>query len=597
MYEAMEASQTVHVKQGVGRSGRLFIFLRTSDRPRNEKPYVALRTQEGEPIAKVGDQGVCNLSEGFCALSLELSPGTYILVHEASGLGMRGQAVLVEEGWQTQLFIPWDKDSAGVERALVAMVPERQGFDPHREWEYYRVEAALAGLARGRIILTRTDERELLKGKSADPMLSLIGAYGLVCGYKNYYRCELDKQDVKDWPSAINRQLLLMLPHSPDAHLLHPLLQRLAPEVSTPPVRPLNPFDAPPMFSIGAELLLGRSAEDRPAKSWTTLHASNGAGGSVFTRWNLDELVLDSRLHRPASAVRSMRAGLHARHPAFRGNRHLVFLNGGHHDRDPDTLRSVFAAGLNQGLKRAGLPPVDPVDIWYPYYGDVLAPVHTSHEVPSERAAPSDPSIHRVYEQIIGEAASIAGLPQEGQMAAKHPGLGAARALAHQLGWLAATSDLDEWAIAKIFRDVAVYLDDRHVREAVLGRVLETVPDTGDLVLISHGFGTVVSMDLITQLSSEVHVVHLTTTGSPLGLNNVYSRLLAKGPKRPEKVTDWLNVWCPTDAIAIGCPLQGAWGSGLTEIAVANTPDRAHSVVEYLSHAEVAGTIGNRFAG
>ncbi|WP_406723611.1 hypothetical protein WJ438_01480 [Streptomyces sp. GD-15H] len=164
-----------------------------------------------------------------------------------------------------------------------------------------------------------------------------------------------------------------------------------------------------------------------------------------------------------------------------------------------------------------------------------------------------------------------------------------------QLSWLAARSDLDAWAIALIFRDVAAYLDDdRGIRDEVLNCVLETMPDTGEVILVSHSLGTVVGMDLTTALPSGVNLVHLTTAGSPLGLDSVYSRLLVGGPKCPDKVTDWLNAWCPTDAVAIGCPLGDDWADGLTDIAVVNARDRAHSIVEYLSHAEVARAVGSR---
>ncbi|MDX2677051.1 hypothetical protein [Streptomyces soliscabiei] len=94
-----------------------------------------------------------------------------------------------------------------------------------------------------------------------------------------------------------------------------------------------------------------------------------------------------------------------------------------------------------------------------------------------------------------------------------------------------------------------------------------------------------------------MHAVHLTTAGSPLGLDSVYSRLLVGGPKRPDNVADWLNVWCPTDAVAIGCPLGDDWTDGLSDLAVVNARDRAHSIVEYLSHTEAARAIGGRLGG
>ncbi|WP_405968431.1 serine protease [Streptomyces sp. NBC_00015] len=313
----------------------------------------------------------------------------------------------------------------------------------------------------------------------------------------------------------------------------------------------------------------------------------------------------------PAAPERAVApAGLRARDGAFGGDRHLVFLHGRSQEgKDPEKLRRAWAAGLNQGLVRAGLPPVDPADVWFPYYGDRLAQALTAHEaVPrvveapsamaAEAVAPSAPSARAVYEEIIGEAALKWNMPQERQLATEGFGLGdVVGGLQKRLSWLAARSDLDAWAIALVFRDVAAYLDDaRPVRDEVLDRVLEAVPDSGEVILVSHSLGTVVGLDLTTRLSPGVSVVHLTTAGSPLGLDSVYSRLLVGGPERPDMVADWGNVWCPNDAVSIGCPLADDWADGLTDLAVINARDRAHSIVEYLSHTEVARSVGSRLA-
>ncbi|MFE5924012.1 trypsin-like serine peptidase [Streptomyces sp. NPDC056468] len=313
---------------------------------------------------------------------------------------------------------------------------------------------------------------------------------------------------------------------------------------------------------------------------------------------------------RPAVERATARVGLRARAGAFGGKRHLVFLHGRSQEgKEPERLRREWAGGLNQGLVRAGLPPVDPADVWFPYYGDRLVQALTAHEaVPhiveaptataEEVVAPVTPTARTVYEEILGEAATKWYMPHESQLATERTGLGdVVGALQRRLSWLAARSDLDAWAIALVFRDVAAYLDDRRIRDEVLGCVLETMPDSGEVVLVSHSLGTVVGLDLATRLSPGVNVVHLTTAGSPLGLDSVYSRLLVGGPKRPDIVADWLNIWCPTDAVAIGCPLGDDWADGLSDLAVVNARDRAHSIAEYLAHAEVARSIGSHLGG
>ncbi|MFF0753052.1 trypsin-like serine peptidase [Streptomyces sp. NPDC004267] len=310
-----------------------------------------------------------------------------------------------------------------------------------------------------------------------------------------------------------------------------------------------------------------------------------------------------------ASAVEAVApAGLAARPTAFGGARHLVFLHGrGQQDKDPAKLRVEWAAGLNRGLTRAGLTTIDPADACFPFYGAALMDAIRQHEAApgsfDEAAAPGGPAAaaeacapagpaRGTYERLIAGAAGAAGMPSEDQPATEGLGGFLGGALQRQLSWLAAKTDLDEWVIAATLRDVAAYLDHPGVRETVLDSVTETMPTTGELVLVSHSLGTVVAMDLVTRLAPGIDLTLLVTAGSPLGLDAVYDRLLAGGPRRPDRVAHWVNAWCPTDTVAVGCPLRNTWKGELTDLAVANPRDRAHAIDEYLGHPEVAAAIG-----
>jgi hypothetical protein len=301
--------------------------------------------------------------------------------------------------------------------------------------------------------------------------------------------------------------------------------------------------------------------------------------------------------------------GLSARPTAFGGTRHLVFLHGRNQQEKSGRLQELrrdWTAGLNHGLTRAESTPIDPADVWFPYYGDELIRALKEHESVArsynsyeeaaghvaEALAPAGPA-RSTYEELIASAAAKAGMPREDGLATEGAFGGAlVGALQRQLSWLAAKTDVDEWVIATTLRDVAAYLSNPGVREAVLDTVLNTMPTSGELVLVTHSLGTVVGMDLISRLTPDLDITLLVTAGSPLGLDTVYQRLLVAGPKRPERVAHWLNAWCPTDGVAIGCPLGDDWQGELTEVAVDNARDRAHNIDEYLAHPEVAAAIG-----
>ncbi|OXS31113.1 trypsin-like serine peptidase [Streptomyces sp. XY006] len=310
------------------------------------------------------------------------------------------------------------------------------------------------------------------------------------------------------------------------------------------------------------------------------------------------------------TGVRETATGLRARSTAFGGRKHLVFLHGrDQHGKQPGDLRLNWTAGLNRGLTLASLPPLDPQDAWFPFYGTRLHHLVSGRESTAESigldrlSAAAAAEIFAAesptgsYERLIHEAATRAGMPQDGPAATEGFGAGLVGALHRPLSWLAARSDLDEWTIATFLRDVDLYLGDGAVRQAVLDSVLETMPTSGELVLVTHSLGTVVGMDLLTRLPEGLDPVLMVTAGSPLGLDGVNERLLARGPHRPPRVRDWVNVWCPTDGVAIGCPLEDErWGK-LTQLAVSNGRDRAHKIEEYLSHPGAAGAIGSVLTG
>jgi len=307
---------------------------------------------------------------------------------------------------------------------------------------------------------------------------------------------------------------------------------------------------------------------------------------------------------RPEAAPALGRAGLTARRAPLGGATQLVFLHGrGQQGKDPQALRAKWAAGLAKGLALAGKPAVDAADAWFPFYGDAFAGALAAQEAvaldpldaevdPAEALAPRDAATRSVYASLLEEAAERAGLPAEAA-AVEDEGLGdVVGKLQKQLSWLANRSGLDEVLIAAVFRDVAAYLERDEVRQTVLDTVLQSVPDSGRMVLASHSLGTVVAMDLLTRLPSQLQVVQLVTAGSPLGMDTVFKRLLVSGPHRPDRVGDWLNAWCPADAVAIGCPLRDDWGGRLTEVITNNPKDRAHSIEEYLADRRVADAIG-----
>jgi V8-like Glu-specific endopeptidase len=371
----------------------------------------------------------------------------------------------------------------------------------------------------------------------------------------------------------------------------------------------------PGQKSLLAEL--GPQAVPRQAVPVEAVPTDDRPGGALPVPGALSAQAVSAGGRADVAAGVRERRGLTGRTGA---GRHLVFLHGrGQQGRDPAGLRAGWCEGLDIGLAAAGLAPLRADDVWFPYYGDALAAVLATRErvapdtaaSTAEAYAPADPGARAVYAALLDEAAEATGMPApereplaEGVRAgrstpawegaaAQESGLlgGAVAALQRPLSWIAARSGLDDVVIATVFRDVAAYLDNKPVRDAVLDAVLAGMPDEGEIVLVTHSLGTVVALDLFTRLPRTTAVPLLVTAGSPLGLDAVYRRLLAGGPVRPGQVGVWINAWAAGDAVAIGCPLGDSW-SQVRDVLCANRKDRAHDIAQYLSDARVAAEIG-----
>src|SRR5262249_8774338 len=172
---AMTQSRTVHFHHLSGKA-RCFIFAcsKTGD-SRNGLPRFALCDGGGEVIAEFPEAGKHDLSQGWLALTVDLPPGTYALEQlttegaSPDGQGRRAQVIFAEEGWETQVLVPWG-DEPNFAHASIYLRRLGSGFQSLTP-DYGETEAALTGLARGQLVLPPSRWDTLAHGKVEEPML------------------------------------------------------------------------------------------------------------------------------------------------------------------------------------------------------------------------------------------------------------------------------------------------------------------------------------------------------------------------------------------------------------------------------------------
>jgi endonuclease G len=161
----------------------------------------------------------------------------------------------------------------------------------------------------------------------------------------------------------------------------------------------------------------GPADPDRPDRvRWV---ANEGVRVSVLLRDLLDRdltagqrrllTTMGPQALPPSAPERAGRSGpgLRAAGPAGASGAHLVFLHGrAQQGRDPARLRSGWLAGLTAGLSRGAFAPVDAADVWFPFYGDVLAAA-VPESLPGR--APAEVTIGHGLEAFPGPADLVTG--------------------------------------------------------------------------------------------------------------------------------------------------------------------------------------------
>ncbi|TYB56410.1 hypothetical protein FXF51_44105 [Nonomuraea sp. PA05] len=276
----------------------------------------------------------------------------------------------------------------------------------------------------------------------------------------------------------------------------------------------------------------------------------------------------------------------------------IVFIHGrGQEGKDPQVLLREWCTALAAGLRVPRLT----ARCVLPYYGNVLhrvtaqaareadvlaMPANGAEEVPFHPFLPED--VGELERRMLADLAANTGVPTEMLGISDLLSWTLARRL---LTWVSKNTSVDKEIIKVFLQDVAVYLS--HGRKPVLDEVRRLLPPTGDIVLVSHSLGTVVSRDLLVEDAVRRRVVLWVTAGSPLGLPTIQRNLLARGTRHPG--VRWLTTYDVNDIVAIGHPLERGWGTPLSQIEVENR-DTPHAIDRYLRHGTVASPIGRASA-
>lgn len=275
-----------HKTLGKKATSRLLIFAQTKGEASSDVPNFTLRGSSGE--VNFPQFGEYNLEEGWLALTVNLEPGIYTLEQNVPDLGKRGQILFAEERWETQVLVPWQvvpnfADATILLCQLNSSLQKDRIFSQTQAYE--RIEAALIGLSKGRLIMTSEDEGCFLNAELNNPMLELIGCYALLAQPEVNYS-QLQK---------IAQHLSHQLPHSPDAALIAWLAEQESKQSSKLWEQIQQTLQEPTLLAVGMEYLIRIATEKKELfapYSFLGNIMSRLTTGSVWTRWAVSDPVV-----------------------------------------------------------------------------------------------------------------------------------------------------------------------------------------------------------------------------------------------------------------------------------------------------------------
>lgn len=294
--------------------------------------------------------------------------------------------------------------------------------------------------------------------------------------------------------------------------------------------------------------------------------------------------------------------------------RQLILIHGrAQENKDAAALKQEWIAAWKKGLAKTGRTiPISDADIHFPYYGDTLIQMvggkseAEAAKVIIKGAGQPDAAEQEIMREMITEIALRKGIAEVDIRAtlAEDPLANAEAIEKGPLNWRwvqAILSTLDKIEplsarlVALVTADVAKYLANPAIHQAVNQGVLNAFTAHQDAVVVAHSLGTVVAYNVLMSRPhpfAPVAAPLFVTLGSPLAVNAIKSRL--RPHTFPKPVGQWYNAMDPDDVVAL-YPLTNkhflTGGTIVNHDDVDNWTDNQHGIAGYLDDAQVAKRI------
>lgn len=207
---------------------------------------IRLTDTAGHQVTDFSSGVMSNLDEGWCALSVDLAEGGYILSAPAPDGGEYCLPLWLQPNYGTFVFFPVFRQIA-LDGCSIVMAPKSEGFVPDRQTEAEYGETLLGGFRRDKILVNEPAVRRMLDRKFYNPFAAIIAAYALL--QTTDPPVDLMRTVVSNLRSALGSR-------HPDIIALSSMLFRIDPASQTDE----SQLSFPPNLRIGFDTVRARSA-------------------------------------------------------------------------------------------------------------------------------------------------------------------------------------------------------------------------------------------------------------------------------------------------------------------------------------------------
>lgn len=152
---------------------------------------------------------------------------------------------------------------------------------------------------------------------------------------------------------------------------------------------------------------------------------------------------------------------------------------------------------------------------------------------------------------------------------------------------------LHESLIHKFLIETYFYLANSDFMEEVHQRILVSLEDDEEHIIVAHSLGTVIAFNLLQQLKSKYSIQRFITLGCPLAFKVIQTKLLQPIERPTSLHGEWLNFYSSEDFLTtfplVNSPFD--FQPKIINIAISTFISTPHEIVGYLQHPDVIQNI------